>query len=152
MEVYSYGHRNPQGLTWDNQGRLWETEHGQTNTDELNLIEPGKNYGWPDIRGDQTKKGMVTAVLHSGSDTWAPAGAAFYKDSIFFAALRGVTLYQYIIDKKELKKHFVGKFGRIREVVLGPDNTLYITTSNKDGRGKPNIDDDKIIKVNPNLL
>lgn len=152
VEVYSYGHRNPQGLTWDNQGRLWATEHGQSATDELNIIEPGKNYGWPDIRGDQTKDGMETAVLQSGSDTWAPAGAAFYKDSIFFAGLRGTALYQYNISSKQLKTHFKGELGRIREVVLGPDNNLYITTSNRDGRGKPNIDDDKIIKVNPDLL
>lgn len=152
VEVYSYGHRNPQGITWDNQGRLWETEHGQTNTDELNLIESGKNYGWPDIRGDQTKDGMETAVLQSGSDTWAPAGAAFFKDSIFFAGLRGASLYQYIIDKKELKTHFKGEFGRIRDVVLSPDKMLYITTSNKDGRGNPDSNDDKTIRVNPDLL
>lgn len=147
--IYSYGHRNPQGITWDNQGRLWETEHGQSAQDELNLIIAGKNYGWPDIRGDQTKQDMERPLLQSGSDTWAPGGAAFFKGSIFYAGLRGTALYQYVIDTKELKTHFKGEFGRIREVVLGPDNMLYITTSNKDGRGNPKADDDKIIRINP---
>lgn len=76
--VYSYGHRNPQGLAWDDQGRLWATEHGSSNFDELNLIEKGVNYGWPVIEGDQERSGMRSPIIHSGSnDTWAPAGAAF---------------------------------------------------------------------------
>ncbi len=158
--VYSYGHRNPQGITWDEQGRLWEVEHGQSATDEINLIEPGKNYGWPEITGTQTKIGMETPILQSGSDTWAPGGATFYREvtssayngSIYFGGLRGQALYQYVISTKELKTHFKGKFGRIREVVLGPDNMLYITTSNRDGRGNPSPDDDKIIKINPKAL
>ncbi|MBI2049412.1 PQQ-dependent sugar dehydrogenase [Candidatus Roizmanbacteria bacterium] len=153
-EVLSYGHRNPQGITWDNEGRLWETEHGQSATDELNLIEGGKNYGWPDIRGDQAKDGMEIPILHSGSDTWAPGGAAFINGSIFFAGLRGQTLYEAVINDANvtLKEHFKGELGRIREVVVGPDNMLYITTSNRDGRGNPNADDDKIIRVNPEKL
>lgn len=152
VEVYSYGHRNPQGITWDDKNRIWETEHGQSATDELNLIEQGKNYGWPEIRGDQTRSGMETPILQSGTDTWAPAGAAFYQGSIFYGGLRGTALYQYIIDTKELKTHFKGEFGRIREVILDPDNMLYITTSNRDGRGNPNSDDDRIIRINPNKL
>lgn len=150
--IYSYGHRNPQGITWDNQGRLWETEHGQSAADELNLIMAGKNYGWPDIRGNQTKQDMETPILQSGSDTWAPGGATFFKGSIFYAGLRGAALYQYVIDTKQLKTHFKGEFGRIRDVVIGPDNMLYITTSNKDGRGNPKNGDDKIIRINANLL
>lgn len=152
--VYSYGHRNPQGITWDDQGRLWSTEHGQSATDELNIIEPGKNYGWPDIRGDQKQEGLISPIIHSGLDTWAPAGAAFLNGSIFFAGLRGQALYEAKIDGKKasLKEHFKSEYGRIREVVVGPDNMLYITTSNRDGRGKPAFDDDKIIKINPKLL
>ena len=87
--IYSYGHRNPQGITWDDGNRLWETEHGSSATDELNLITPGKNYGWPEIRGDQTRAGMVSPVMQSGSQTWAPAGTAFYNGSIFFKGFRG---------------------------------------------------------------
>ena len=83
--VYSYGHRNPQGVTWDDSGILWETEHGPsggsfgTGHDEFNKIEAGKNYGWPEILGDQQKAGMEQPVSHSGDDTWAPGGTAFYK-------------------------------------------------------------------------
>lgn len=152
--VYSYGHRNPQGIAWDNQGRLWEVEHGQSATDELNLVEAGKNYGWPTIRGDQKREGMVSPTLHSGSETWAPAGAAYFNNSIFFGGLRGQALFQTVIDGSNatLKTHFKGEFGRIRDVVLGPDNMLYITTSNRDGRGSPASDDDKIIRVNPDKL
>lgn len=157
--VYSYGHRNPQGLAWNNNGELWETEHGRSGIlsglDEINLIEKGKNYGWPIIQGDQTKVGMVIPKLNSGFNTWAPAGAVFINNSLFFGGLRGSTLYEAVIDsdnKISLKEHFKNQFGRIRDVVLGPDNFLYITTSNRDGRGIPNLEDDKIIKINPNKL
>lgn len=157
--VYSYGHRNPQGITWDEKGRLWATEHGRSGVlsglDELNLIEPGKNYGWPDIQGDEKREGMVTPIINSGpSTTWAPAGAAYFNGSIYFGGLRGQTLYQAVINGNSatLKEHFKGEFGRIREVVLGPDNLLYISTSNRDGRGKPSSDDDRIIRVDPSKL
>jgi len=156
--VYSYGHRNSQGLAWNEKGELWATEHGRSGIlsglDELNLIEPGKNYGWPTIQGDEQKLGLETPLLNSGSDTWAPAGAAYLNGSIFFAGLRGQALYEASIknEKIELKEHFKGEFGRIREVIVGPDNMLYITTSNRDGRGNPNANDDKIIRVNPAKL
>lgn len=157
--VYSYGHRNPQGLTWNSREQLWATEHGrsgiQSGLDEINLIEKGKNYGWPEIAGDEAKTGMETPRLNSGpSTTWAPAGAAFVKNSLFFGGLRGQTLYEAIIDgdKITLKEHFKGQFGRIRDVVLGPDNFLYITTSNRDGRGNPTASDDRIIRINPSKL
>lgn len=92
--VYSYGHRNSQGLAWDDRGRLWATEHGrsglQSGLDEINVIEAGKNYGWPLIEGDERAAGMESPVFQSGPDvTWAPAGAAWYDGSIFFAGLRG---------------------------------------------------------------
>lgn len=151
--VYSYGHRNSQGITWDEKGRLWATEHGrsgiQSGLDELNLIEKGKNYGWPIIQGDESREGMVNPVIHSGpNDTWAPAGAVFYDDRIFFGGLRGESFFEYKIADKSLKKHFQGEFGRIRDVILDPDRYLYITTSNRDGRGIPREGDDKIIKIN----
>ena len=155
--VYSYGHRNAQGLTWDKDKRLWATEHGrsgiQSGLDELNLIESGKNYGWPQIQGDQERVGMIRPVINSGpSETWAPAGATYASGRIFFAGLRGETLYEAQIDGvklKTLKKHLVGKYGRLRAVRLGPDGYLYITTSNRDGRGNPRPDDDKLIRINP---
>ena len=154
--VYSFGHRNPQGLSWDDQGRLWATEHGrsgvQSGLDELNLIKPGTNYGWPTIPGDEKRDGIETPIINSGSSTWAPAGAAFYQGSVFFGGLRGEALLQYNFSDKALKEYFKGRFGRIRDVVLGPDNFLYITTSNRDGRGKVLEGDDKIIKIDPQKI
>ncbi|MBI2029865.1 PQQ-dependent sugar dehydrogenase [Candidatus Gottesmanbacteria bacterium] len=153
--VYSYGHRNPQGLAWDSQGNLWATEHGQSGLDEINLIESGNNYGWPDIEGNKTAPDMVTPVVNSGNTTWAPADAVFVGSSLFFTGLRGTTLYEAVIENRqvvEIKEHFNGQFGRLREIVLGPDNLLYVTTSNKDGRGMPKEGDDKIIRINPSLL
>jgi len=157
--VYSYGHRNVQGITWDNNGNLWATEHGRSGVlsglDELNLISIGKNYGWPDIEGNEERSGMETPQRNSGSTTWAPSGAAFLDNTVFFGGLRGQTLYQAVIENGkvvEIKEHFKNEFGRIRDVVLGPDGFLYITTSNQDGRGNPIADDDRIIRVNVNKL
>ena len=153
--IYSWGHRNPQGLTWDNKGRLWATEHGNQAHDELNLIEKGTNYGWPVITGDGEKEGMRKPVLQSGSATWAPSGAAYVLNSIFFAGLRGNALYEAKIvgSGADLGKHLKGELGRIREVVLAPDGFfLYITTSNRDTRGVPRDGDDKIIKINVQKL
>lgn len=152
--VYSLGHRNPQGLAWDARGRLWATEHGSSATDELNLIEPGKNYGWPSIRGDEKAASFESPVLQSGSETWAPSGAAFFKGSVFFAGLRGQSLYEAAIGSQPvtLQRHLNKKFGRLRDVVVGPDGFLYIATSNRDGRGAPSVDDDQIIRINPKKL
>lgn len=155
--VYSYGHRNPQGIAWDSNGNLWETEHGPSGTttglDEVNLIEMGKNYGWPTITGTKTKNGMVTPVLQSGSKTtWAPAGLAIHEDTLYFTGLRGEGLYSAKISGKKLinfKKHFDKEFGRLRAVTVSPDKKwLYISTSNKDGRGAIKQNDDKVIKIN----
>ncbi len=153
--VYSFGHRNPQGLAWDSEGRLWATEHGrsgaQSGLDELNLIKAGVNYGWPTIEGDGTRAGLESPVANSGDITWAPAGADYFQGSIFFGGLRGEALYEAVLegDQAEVTEHFKGRFGRIRDVVVGPDNFLYITTSNRDGRGSVKPGDDKIIKVDP---
>ncbi|MBF8249463.1 MAG: Quinoprotein glucose dehydrogenase [Candidatus Levybacteria bacterium] len=150
--VFSFGHRNPQGITWDNNNILWATEHGSSTLDELNIIEKGKNYGWPTIQGNQKQNGMEISILNSGSDTWAPSGTAYFNGSIFFAGLRGQALFEFKIKDKKLIPHLKGEIGRIREVVVGPDNLLYITTSNRDGRGIPDATDDKIIRVNPAKL
>jgi glucose/arabinose dehydrogenase len=153
-EVYSYGHRNPQGITWIND-QLWATEHGQTGRDELNKINSDDNYGWPVIEGNETVENMETPVINSGPDTtWAPAAATSINTSIYFAGLRGNGLYQAEIEDgavTNLDKHLTS-FGRLREVELGPNGYLYISTSNTDGRGIPAGNDDKIIKVNPENL
>lgn len=153
-EVWSYGHRNPQGITWDDSERLWETEHGASTLDEINIIHKGTNYGWPTITGNETQDNMEIPILNSSSDTWAPSGTAYLNHSIFFTGLRGQALYEAVIQDTHvtLKEHLKGEVGRIREVIVGPDKLLYITTSNRDGRGIPDGTDDKIIRVNPSKL
>ncbi len=158
--VYAYGIRNSQGITWDKEERLWSIDHGRSGLksglDEINLIEKGKNYGWPIIQGTETKEGLETPILQSGPDiTWAPADLLYYKGSLFFTGLRGQGLYQaIIIDEKtlKLKVHFFKEFGRLRALTLGPDGYFYISTSNTDGRGNPKEGDDKIIKINPEIF
>ena len=155
--VYTYGHRNPQGLTWDEEGALWSTEHGRSGLhsgfDELNLIIPGGNYGWPDSQGPTVFTDTVGPTIHSGSTvTWAPGSAAYLSGSVFFGGLKGESLYQAElngVDFVSLEAHFPNEYGRIRTVVVGPDNLLYITTSNRDGRGDVRVGDDKIIRLNP---
>lgn len=156
--MYSYGHRNPQGIAWDANKNLWQTEHGKSNPgafDEVNLIVAGKNYGWPIIEGDKTQNDMELPKRHSGSAVWAPGGATFVDTSLFFVGLRGETLYEAVINDAqvvELKEHFNGEYGRLRDIVTGPDGMLYVTTSNRDGRGLPVADDDKILRINPSKL
>lgn len=158
--VWSYGHRNSQGLAWDDQGNLWATEHGRSGVlsgfDELNIIEKGKNYGWPVIQGDERRAGMELPVAQSGpNETWAPAGALFWDGSIFFTGLRGEAIYEaHIIGEKQvsLTIHFHKEFGRIRELTRGSDGDFYITTSNTDDRGTPKPEDDKIIRIDPKVF
>ena len=155
--VWSYGHRNPQGIAWDDQQQLWSTEHGpsgtQTGRDELNLIEKGANYGWPIITGDETREDMKTPVAQSGTDdTWAPAGLAYANGSLYFAGLRGQSLYQAKINddnKVTLSRHFSGEYGRLRAVVVRGDE-LYFSTSNRDGRGSPAENDDRLLSIKLN--
>lgn len=159
--VYSYGHRNSQGLAWDEQNRLWATEHGRSGVfsgfDELNLIEKGVNYGWPVIQGDEKAEGMRTPMVNSGPDeTWAPAGAVYLDNRIFFTGLRGESLYEAKISSdgtvEYIRAHWQGTFGRLRAIQKGPDGYFYLTTSNTDGRGNPRPGDDKLIRINPEIF
>lgn len=163
--IYSIGHRNPQGIDWDEYGNLVATEHGPSGWrgsahDEINLIIAGKNYGWPDIIGNETKEGLEIPILHTGDDTWAPSGSEFYDgDKIpewngkyFVATLRGSHLHMIEFENNEVVSHeklFQDDFGRLRDVATGPDGFLYLLTSNQDGRGNPNPNDDKILKIMP---
>ncbi|ASQ46589.1 PQQ-dependent sugar dehydrogenase [Legionella clemsonensis] len=146
--VYSYGHRNPQGIAWDETGQLWATEHGPSAHDEINLIKPGKNYGWPLVTGKETKEGIEKPLLESGNATWAPSGAEVFQSTLYFCGLRGRTLYAFNLKTRELKKYFQGKLGRLREIKVGPDKLFYIATNNRDGRGVPKAEDDMIVRVN----
>ncbi len=160
--IYSYGHRNPQGLDWDESDNLVATEHGPRQHDEINVIVPGANYGWPDIIGDETMEGLVTPILDTGDDTWAPSGAEFYDGNkipqwtgkFFVATLRGNHLHMidFDLEKNKVLSHqklFTGDFGRLRDVATGPDGYLYFLTSNQDGRGSPEINDDRILRIVP---
>lgn len=163
--VYSYGNRNAQGLAWQPRtGRLYETEHGPsggsvgTGQDEVNYIQPGNNYGWPSAHGSQSQPGMMSPMLQSGSATWAPSGATFvvggpWDGSLLFAGLAGQTLYRLMPDTSDPFKvvsfegYFVGQYGRLRDVVQGPDGAFYILTNNRDGRGIPRQGDDRILHL-----
>ena len=165
--IYSIGHRNPQGIDWDESGNLVATEHGPSGLrgvahDEINVIIPGANYGWPDIIGDESAEGLQNPILHSGDDTWAPSGAEFYSgDKIpewtgkyFVATLRGSHLHMIDFDLQNNRivshqKLFQDEFGRLRDVATGPDGFLYILTSNQDGRGTPQPGDDRILRISP---
>lgn len=146
--VYSYGHRNPQGIVWDDSGQLWATEHGESAHDEVNRIRAGGNYGWPEIEGSETRNGMITPVLESGSDTWAPAGMDFLNGKLYFVGLRGAALYSFEPGNpsETFEKMYEGEYGRLRNAVFY-ENGLYVSTSNRDGRGVPQGADDKIIRL-----
>lgn len=150
--VYSYGHRNVQGLAFDDSGNLWATEHGRSGIrsglDELNLIEKGGNYGWPEIEGDETAPGMLTPKLHSGPNTtWAPAGLVIVSDNVFFAGLRGQSLYHTRLSQLQTPTaNFFQTYGRLRALTYH-DGYLYFSTSNLDGRGEPKSNDDKIYRI-----
>jgi glucose/arabinose dehydrogenase len=159
--VYSYGHRNPQGLAWDTQGRLWATEHGPSGLasgfDEVNLIVAGGNYGWPLIQGEEIKRGMIAPVIQSGAeDTWAPAGLTIIEDQLFFAGLRGEALYSAQIEGErlvQLQAHFKERYGRLRALTTANNSTsLLVTTSNRDGRGDINAGDDRLIRLDLQLF
>jgi len=159
--VYSYGHRNAQGIAWDSEGRLWSSEHGRSvggsGYDEINLITPGGNYGWPDSQGDDVAEGTLAPTRHSTADvTWAPGGLAYHNGSLYMPGLRGVTLYEAVLEGDailEWREHFVGEYGRLRTVQVGPDGMLYLLTSNRDGRGDtPADNDDRVIRIDPTQL
>ncbi len=143
--VYSYGHRNPQGLAWDKNGQLYSSEHGQSAHDEINQIDAGKNYGWPVIEGDEVADGMEHPLYQSGEDTWAPSGMVFQEDSLYVACLRGEEIRSFQLNGHSTKVVKEG-IGRIRSIYQDED-TLYAITNNKDGRGKPVNADDRMVKV-----
>lgn len=150
--IYSLGHRNPQGLTWDADGQLWASEFGQNTWDELNLILAGKNYGWPTVEGKAGRAGFVDPAMQWSPAEASPSGLAFVGNTFFMATLRGKRLWT--IDTS-LKSHaepqasawFEGEYGRLRDAVQGPDGTLWLLTNNTDGRGSPGEGDDKLLSI-----
>ncbi|QCJ44946.1 sorbosone dehydrogenase family protein [Bacillus sp. S3] len=143
--VYSYGHRNPQGLVWVD-GKLYASEHGQSAHDEINRISAGMNYGWPVIQGKERKAGMVMPLFESGDvETWAPSGMAEAGGKLYVATLRGNAVREFDLEKNETRAVISG-LGRIRDVFVEGDY-LYFISNNTDGRGNPDETDDKLYRV-----
>ncbi|MBB6713222.1 PQQ-dependent sugar dehydrogenase [Clostridium gasigenes] len=161
--VYSLGHRNPQGLAWNSKNVLYESEHGQSAHDEINIIQQGANYGWPMAQGNEGSTEVIIQkpLIHSGEDTWAPSGIAFvnqgpWEGKLLVANLRGQQLLAISFNGngngnvvKNVEFWLKNQYGRLREVIQDKDGSIYLTTNNRDGRGNPNIADDKIIRLTP---
>jgi glucose/arabinose dehydrogenase len=148
--VWSFGHRNVQGLAWvDDQ--LWASEFGQNTFDELNRIEAGANYGWPEVEGrGGEEQGFIDPQAVWGTDVASPSGLAYVDGSLWMAALRGSRLWRIPVEDDEAAQpeaYFVGEYGRMRTVAVTPDGDLWLTTSNRDGRGDPAAEDDRILLV-----
>jgi glucose/arabinose dehydrogenase len=153
-EIWSLGHRNVQGLAFTDDDQLWASEFGQSTFDELNQIVAGANYGWPEFEGEGGEgSGFVDPQAVWGTDVASPSGLAFADGALWMAALRGNRLWRIPLDSQgdaeQPEAYFVGEYGRMRTVVTAPDGSLWLTTSNLDGRGSPADDDDRILRVQP---
>ena len=158
--IHSYGHRNPQGLAWQPGTRhLYAVDHGPSFRDELNRVEAGGNYGWPEITAEQNREGMVSPVLHSGVfKSWAPSSAAFVtwgvlSGALLFTGLKGQALYCVTFDPNRLRRivafqeFLKGRYGRLRSLTQAPDGSIYFATSNGDGLGKEPAGREKVLRL-----
>ena len=150
-EVFSYGHRNVQGLAFDDDGRLWASEFGQQAWDELNLIREGANYGWPEVEGSGRARGMTNPKVVWRTREASPSGLAYWQGDLWMAGLRGERLWQIPLDGTDTDDpigHFRGDYGRLRTVEVAIDgNSLLLSNSNTDGRGDPSGDDDRLLRI-----
>jgi glucose/arabinose dehydrogenase len=164
-EIWSLGHRNAQGLDFQpGTNLMFQTEHGPSGFDgpgggdEVNIVEKGKNYGWPTIHHTETAAGLESPLLEY-TPACAPGSGAFYRGSVlpqfkgnfFFGCLRGERVIRVVLDGRRVvsQENLLQNYGRIREVAEGPDGYLYVSTSNRDGRGRPAEDDDRILRLVP---
>lgn len=146
--VYSYGHRNPQGLAWAQDGTMFASEFGQNTWDELNIITPGANYGWPTVEGIQNADGFTDPVQQWEPGTASPSGMAHADGTLFIANLRGQVLRAIpVSDPSTSTEHYAGQYGRMRDVAVSPAGELWFLTNNTDGRGQPGPRDDRILGV-----
>ncbi len=149
--VYSYGHRNSQGMAWHPLTKqMYASEHGPSRNDELNIIVKGGNYGWPNVECNEVSDAYISPIRCYAEFTLAPSGIAFYKNSLYISGLRGTQLRKIVFgeDHKTIlsEEELFSNLGRIREAV-NHNGYLYIATSNRDGRGVPKANDDRIIRV-----
>ncbi|WP_350271259.1 PQQ-dependent sugar dehydrogenase [Brevibacterium sp. CBA3109] len=154
--VYSYGHRNPQGLAWDEDDTMYASDFGQDTWDELNIIEAGGNYGWPEVEG--VAEGVaddddfIDPVQQWRPDQASPSGLAIIEDTLLIANLRGRALRTVpLSDIAEAEVAYAGEFGRLRDVVTTPSGEVWILTNNTDGRGDPAAADDRILRIPSDL-
>jgi len=148
--VWTMGHRNVQGLAFDDRGRLWASEFGSNTWDELNLIDRARNYGWPRVEGRGGGDDYRDPFVQWRTSEASPSGLAFHEGSLWMASLRGARLWQVPVTAKGTgrpRDWFVGDYGRLRTVVVAPNGNLWVTTSNRDGRGDPAAADDRILEV-----
>lgn len=148
--AWSIGHRNVQGLVFDEAGRLWAAEFGQNTWDELNRIERGANYGWPEVEGQVGQAGFVDPVAQWPTSDASPSGVGYADGVVFMAGLRGARLWAIPVPDGQVgtpEPFFTGQYGRLRTVALAPDGDLWLTTSNTDGRGDVRGGDDRILRV-----
>lgn len=149
--VWSMGHRNVQGIAWTSDGRMWASEFGQDAWDELNLIEPGANYGWPLVEGVAGAEGLVDPIVAWTTEEASPSGIATQGGTVFLAGLRGERLWA--VDTRdgalvgEPVAALAGEQGRLRDVVAVGDGSLWVLTNNTDGRGRPRPEDDLLLRV-----
>ncbi len=152
-EIWSWGHRNVQGLAFDDGGRLWASEFGADEFDELNMISEGANYGWPEVEGTGGAPDYVDPQLTWSTDEASPSGLAYSDGYLWMAALRGERLWRVQVTGDRARNpegFFVGDYGRMRTIAVAPDGNLWVTTSNLDGRNDdPDESDDRILLIRP---
>ena len=144
--VWSLGHRNVQGLAWAADGTMYGIEFGQNRFDEVNKIEPGRNYGWPEVEGKGGDGEYTDPIVTWSTDEASPSGAAIAGDTLYVAGLRGRRLWTVPLDGGEPEAELSGRYGRLRTVAVAPDGALWLTTSNTDGRGDVRDGDDRILR------
>jgi glucose/arabinose dehydrogenase len=149
--VWSYGHRNVQGIAWSASGQMWASEFGQNTWDELNVISPGQNYGWPEVEGQEGASGYIDPVRQWSTDEASPSGICIGPDgSVLMAALRGESLWKIPVNADgstgDPQRLLEGTYGRLRDVFIGPDGNVWILTNNT-ARGTPRDGDDRLVKL-----
>jgi glucose/arabinose dehydrogenase len=150
-EVYSYGHRNVEGLAFDEEGRLWASEFGEQTWDELNLITKGGNYGWPQVEGTSQNDDLINPKVVWETSEASPSGLAYWRGRLWMAALRGQQLWEIPLEGATPGQplgHFTGTYGRLRSVTVTDDgNGLLLSSSNTDGRGEEQPGDDRLLRL-----